>query len=133
PGSYQPVRLTPASNMGNAVSAEEGLLRLRLVLDNSPPQSDHRRVGSIVGSQFGQNILDTALNRFFRDREPRCNLFVGIPGGDQFENINLGWCERLVPGVLGELIGSFGGKGRPARMDSADRVQQLFVQQTLEQ
>src|SRR5271165_1724476 len=51
-------------------------------------QSDRDCVGSIVCAQFGEDALNVALHRFFRDRKLSADLLVRVPGGDQPENVD---------------------------------------------
>jgi hypothetical protein len=53
-----------------------------LGFNNAAPYADHGSVGAVVGAQFGEDVLDSALDGFFGDRELIGNLFIGISGGD---------------------------------------------------
>jgi hypothetical protein len=57
-----------------------------LEFDDSALQPYHGGVGSVVGAQFGEDVLDSAFDGFFRDRELIGNLFVGISGGNQTQD-----------------------------------------------
>ena len=57
-----------------------------LNLDDSALQTDHRGVGTVVGAQFGEDVPDLALDRFFADRKLRGNLFIGIPFRNQAQD-----------------------------------------------
>src|SRR5262249_24380277 len=61
-------------------------------LDDSALHSNHRSVGSVVSNQFGEGVLDSCLDGFFRNRELVRNLFVGIPGRDQPKDFD--FCRR---------------------------------------
>jgi hypothetical protein len=55
---------------------------MRLGFDDSALYSDHGGMGSIVGSQFGQDVLDAAFYGFFRNGKLRGNLLVGVSTRD---------------------------------------------------
>ena len=79
-----------------------------LGLDDSALHPDHRGVGSIVRPQFGEDVLDSSLDGFFRDPELRRNLFVGVPGRDQTEDLDFSRSQGLICGVLGKLVRGLG-------------------------
>jgi hypothetical protein len=74
--------------MGLEAPNEVGAVTLssRLEFDDSPPQANHCRVSTVVGTQFGENALDSTLDGFFRDRQSIGNLLVGVPFGDQVQD-----------------------------------------------
>ena len=69
-----------------------------------------------------------ALDGFFADRELRRNLFVGIPFGNQPQYADFRRGQRVIGGMLGELVGGLSGKGLFPGMDGTDRFQQFLVQ-----
>src|SRR3984957_10940379 len=81
-----------------------------LYLDDSALESDHRRVGTVIGVQFGEDIPDLAFDCFFADRQMRRYLFVGISFGNQAEDADFRRTERVIGGMLGKLICSINGK-----------------------
>jgi len=68
----------------------KGLVRItlssELKFDDSALQTYHRGVGSVVGTQFGEDVSDLAFDGFFTDRKMRGNLFIGIPFGNQAQD-----------------------------------------------
>ena len=99
-----------------------------LNLDDSALQTDHRGVGPVVGTQFGEDVPDLALDCLFADRELRGNLFVGIPFRDQPQDADFRRGQRVIGGMLGKLIGGFRGKRLFPGMHRANRLQQFLVQ-----
>ena len=51
-----------------------------LQLDDPSLQTDHRRLGPVVGAQLGENVLDSPLDRLLGDRQLIGNLLIGISG-----------------------------------------------------
>src|SRR5258707_15865491 len=76
-----------------------------LKLDDSALQTDHRGVGSVVGAQFGEDVPDLSLDRFFADRKLRRNLFIGIPFRNQSQYTDFRWGQRVIGGMFGKLHG----------------------------
>lgn len=62
-------------------------------------------MGSVVGSQFGEDVLDSALDAFFADRELLGDLFVGIPSGNQTQDAYFRRGQGIIGDMLGELKG----------------------------
>ena len=54
----------------------------------------------IVGSQFRQNILNSALDRLFTDRQMRCNLLIRVAGRDQTKHSDLSRRQSLIGQML---------------------------------
>jgi hypothetical protein len=44
-------------------------------------------MGSVSGTEFRQNALDVGFRRFLIDVQMSGNHFIGIPGGNQFEDL----------------------------------------------
>jgi hypothetical protein len=59
-----------------------------LEVDNSALQADGHSVRPIIGTQFGQNILDMPLHSFFRDGKLSGDLFVGVPARNEPQNLD---------------------------------------------
>ena len=57
-------------------------LSSELKFDNSALQTYHRGVGSVVGAQFGEDVSNPALDRFFGDRQLIRDLLIRISGGN---------------------------------------------------
>ena len=74
-------------------------------------------MGPVVGAQFGEDVLDSAFDGLFGDRELISNLFVGIPGGNQTQDTDFPWSEGVISGVLGKLVGGLRGKSPFPGMD----------------
>ena len=74
-----------------------------LQLDDPSLQTDHRRLGSVVGAQLGKNVLDSPLDRLLGDRQLIRNLLIGISGCDQPQHVDL--CGR--EGIVGCMLGDF--------------------------
>ena len=54
--------------------------RTGLDLNDAAFQRDHCRLRSIIGAQFGKDVLDTSFDGFLGDRELIGDLLVGISG-----------------------------------------------------
>jgi hypothetical protein len=54
-------------------------------------------VRAVVGVQFGEDALDSALDGFFGDRELIRDLLVGEPLGNQTEDADFRRGQRLLP------------------------------------
>ena len=67
-------------------------------------------MGSIAGAQFRKDALDSTLDGFLGDGELIGNLLVRIPGCDQTQNKDFGWCQRVIRRMLGYLVRGFRGK-----------------------
>ena len=85
-------------------------LSSELKFDNSALQTYHRGVGSVVGTQFGEDVSDLTLDGFLADRELRGNRFVGISLGNQTQDADFSCGQRVIGGMLGELEGGLRGK-----------------------
>src|SRR5579863_294709 len=72
-------------------------------IDNSALQRDGDGVGPVIGSQFGENVPDVALNGYLCQREQYSNLFICIAGGNQTEDVNLSRSQRIVGGMFRNL------------------------------
>jgi hypothetical protein len=59
-----------------------------LKFDDSTLQSDGSGVSSIVCIQFGEDALDPALDRLFRNREPICDLLICVASRDQTQDFD---------------------------------------------
>ena len=88
-------------------------------------------MSSIIGTKFGQDILYSAFDRLFGDRQLIGNLLVGVALSDQAKDADFARCESIIGGVFGELVGNLRRNGFPAGMDGSDRVQQFFVRISL--
>ena len=104
-------------------------LSSELKFDNSALQTYHRGVGSVVGTQFGEDVSDLALDGFFADRKLHCNLFVGIPLGNQAQDAHFCRGQRVIRGMLRKLKGHLWRNRLSAGMYRANRFQQFLVQQ----
>lgn len=58
-----------------------------LEFDDSSFQPDRYGVRPVVGAQFGEDVFDVPFHGFFRNGELGGDLLVGIPTGDQAENL----------------------------------------------
>ena len=67
---------------GNPKESRAVTLSSDLRFNNAALYADHGSVGAVVGAQLGEDVLDSALNGFFGNRELIGNLLVGISGGD---------------------------------------------------
>src|SRR5712692_11067911 len=65
-------------------------------LDDPALHADHRRVRAIVGAELREDVLDSALHGFLRDRKLGGDFLVCIPGGDQPEHINFSRRQRFI-------------------------------------
>jgi hypothetical protein len=79
-----------------------------LQLDDSSLQSDHGRLRSVVGAQFGKDILDSLFDGFLGDRELIRDLLIGISGCDQAEHFDLCRCQGIIRGMLSDFVRGFG-------------------------
>ena len=59
-----------------------------LQFDNAALQANRNCVRPVVGSKFGEDVLDVALDRFLGDRELGRDLLVRITAGDQSEDVD---------------------------------------------
>jgi hypothetical protein len=74
-------RATPSKGVPDILLSEDVGEGCRLLqLDDSPFQSDSDSVGPVIGSQFGENVLDMALDGYFSQRQLRPDFLVGITG-----------------------------------------------------
>ena len=64
----------------------------QLQLDNASLQANHRRLRSVVGAQFGKDVLDAPLDGLLGDRKLIGDLLVGISGCDQPQHTDFGGC-----------------------------------------
>ena len=62
--------------------------------------------GPVIGAQFRQDVLDSALDGFFGNGKLIRNLFVGTPSRNQPQDSDFRWRQSIVSGMLGELVGS---------------------------
>jgi hypothetical protein len=83
---------------------ESSLFRV-IELDDSALQSNGDGMRPVFCAEFLKDILDSALDRLFRNRQLRGDLFVGIACPDQPENIDFLWRQSFVSTVLGNLGG----------------------------
>ncbi len=85
------VELRRGPNATESPKRAVGSLFRVLQFDDSALQPYHGGVGSVVGAQFGEDVLDSAFDGFFGDGELISNLFVGIPGGNQTQDTDFPW------------------------------------------
>src|SRR6516165_1069245 len=111
---------------------DETPLSWNLEIDDAAPQSNHDRVGPVAGSELRQNFADLSLDGLFAQTEPSGDLFVGFTLGNQAQHADLRRSERVVGGMLGELIGGLRGKRLSAGVHGTDSLPQLSVQRGLE-
>jgi hypothetical protein len=78
--------------------------------DDSALQVDHDSVGSVVSARFGEDASDSALRRFFGDREPRGNLFICTPARNRPQDLDCSCVQSIICDVFGNLEGDFRGK-----------------------
>src|SRR5580765_1101341 len=99
-----------------------------LNLDDSALQTDRRGVGTVVGAQFGEDVPDLTLDRFFADRKLRRNLFIGISFRNQAQDTHFCRSQGVIGGMFGKLHGGLRGKCLFPGMDAPDRLQEFLVQ-----
>jgi hypothetical protein len=87
--------------------------------DDSALEPYHGRVGAILRAQLGKDVFDSSLNSFLGHGELRCNLLIGIPGGNQPSDIGFRRRQSLIGGMLDKLLRGLGGKRLPPGMDRA--------------
>ena len=86
-------------------------------------------MGSVVGSQFGEDVPHSTLDGFFADRELIGNLLVGVAGGNQTQDRDFPRGQGVIGGMLGKLEGDFRGDRLFAGMDGANRLQKFLMQE----
>lgn len=64
-------------------------LSRRLQLDDSALNRDSDRVGPVIRAKFCKDILDVALDRFFRDRQLCGDFFIRIAVRDEAKDLDL--------------------------------------------
>jgi hypothetical protein len=99
-----------------------GVEPARLQLDDSSLQADHGRLRSIVGAQFGEDVLDSPLDGFLGDLELIRDLLIGISGCDQAEHIDFCRRQRIIRRMLGDFVRGFGRKSLLSGMNRSDCV-----------
>jgi hypothetical protein len=62
-------------------------------------------MGSVSGTQFRQNVLDVGFRRFLIDVQMSRNRLIGIPGGNQFEDLDLPSSQQSMRRVLRDFGG----------------------------
>ena len=97
--------------------------RRELQLDDPSLQSDHGRVGSIVGAQFRKDALDPALHGFLRDGELIRNLLVRIPGCDQSQHGDFCGCQGVIHRMLGNFVRGLRRESLLSDMNRTDGIQ----------
>ena len=95
-------------------------------VDDSAFQGNHRGMRSIIGTEFGENILNAAFDRIFRDGKLGGDLLIRISSRYQSKYFNLSGRRRVLPSVFGERIGGVSGEGPFARMNCPDRGEQFL-------
>jgi hypothetical protein len=65
---------------------------VRLQFDDSSLQPDHGRLRSVVGAQFGEDVLDSPLDGLLGDRELIGDLLIGVSGCDQAQHVDFCRC-----------------------------------------
>jgi hypothetical protein len=58
---------------------------------------------SVVGAQFGEDVLDSSLDGLLGDRELIGDLLIGISGCDQTENVDLCRRQGIMPSTKTRL------------------------------
>jgi hypothetical protein len=105
----------------------------KLNLDDSALHADYGGMGSVVSTQFGEDVPGLALDGLFADRKLRCNLFVSIPFGDQTQDTDFRWGQGVIGGMFGDLVEASGDSAFfPAwtpRIVSNNSLCKLFVEQ----
>jgi len=68
-------------------------------VDDSAFQGNHRGMRSIMGTEFGENILNAAFDRIFRDGKLGGDLLIRISSRYQSKYFNLSGRQRVLQGV----------------------------------
>jgi hypothetical protein len=97
--------------------------------DVTPANRNHHRIGTVAGVELLENALDVILDRKFRDIQSRGNDFVGVPFGYFAKHRKLPWADRIIGGVLGDLLRDVGWDAASTRVHTANRVDELRAQQ----
>jgi hypothetical protein len=92
---------------GDSFQSARLLARRASGLNKPALDGDHGGVGPVGRAEFGENILDAALDAVFRNRKPCGDLFVPMSGCDQPQHIEFGRRQRITDGMLGKLVGRF--------------------------
>lgn len=69
---------TASPEVGKLVHPLEGLQ-----FDDASLQCNRHRLGAIIGAELGEDVFDSALNRFFANREVSSNLLIRVSVRDQ--------------------------------------------------
>ena len=82
-GNYECERKPQSGDQGTLLS-EPRLSELGF--DDAALHANRGGMGSVVSAQFGEDVLDSALDGFFGDRELIRNLFIRIPRRNQAQH-----------------------------------------------
>ena len=81
---------------------------------------DHGRLRSVVGAQFGKDVLDSPLDGLLGDRELIRDLLIGISGCDQAEHVDFCRRQGIIRRMLGDFVRRFGRKSLFPGMNRSD-------------
>jgi hypothetical protein len=59
-------------------------------------------MGSVVGRQLSEDILDVTLDGFFRNRKLVGDLFVCISAGDQLQDLDFPCAQLRIASMVGK-------------------------------
>jgi hypothetical protein len=90
-------------------------------------------MSAVACAQLVKDVLHTALDRLFRNRELGGNLFVGVPGSDQPQHIDFLGRQAFVAGVFDKLGRAIGRYRFAPRGNRANGMQEFLVQEILQQ
>ena len=112
---------------------DEQQLELLHCVDEAATDSDHHRVGSIVGVELAHNALHARLDRVFGDEERIGDIAIAAALGDQLKDARLSLRQRLLTNVAGNLLCHVWSDSVPTGERTTDGADDLLAAGCLEE
>jgi hypothetical protein len=94
----------------------------QLELNNAAPGGDSDSMGAVACAELLHDVFHMCFYRFFRDKEPVCDIAVAISARGLPQNINFTIRQLFIAKVFSHGGGNFCGHAFVARMNLPDDV-----------
>ena len=98
-----------------------------LQVDDSALETDGNRVRAIIRCQLLEDVGDVAFHRILSDGKLRGDVFIGVAGGNQPENVQFARRQFIFAGMVGQLRSKLGRDTLMPGMHGPDGVDQFPV------
>src|SRR5262249_20948495 len=99
---------------------------------NSPAQRQRHGVGAIVGPELRDDAFQMRFGGLFRDRQLRADVFVGVAGGDEPQDLDFPLRKGIFAKMGSELRRHFRMNALLASVYRTNGVEQLLAYEAFE-